>query len=171
VIERVINCRLDSIQLHDSFNSCQHQHGTGTAIIKAKLVQQLSYLEMQPFYGVFLDLRKAFDAMDREQCIMILEGYGAGPWMVRLICGFWQDAIMMCCAAVNYGTAFKAGRGITQGGPLSAKLFNILVDAVVHEWVQQLEEDGDYEEGKLAVLTATFFAIFYIENACTDTPS
>jgi hypothetical protein len=29
-------------------------------------VQQLSYLEMQPFYGVFLDLRKAFDAMDRE---------------------------------------------------------------------------------------------------------
>jgi hypothetical protein len=60
----------------------------GTAIIKAKLAQKLSYLEMQPFYGVFLDLRKAFDAMDREQCIMILKGYGAGPWMVRLICGF-----------------------------------------------------------------------------------
>ncbi len=72
---------------------------------------------------------------------------------------------MVCCAAGNYGTAFKAGRGITQGGPLSAKLFNILVDAVVCKWVWQLEEDGDYKEGKLAVLTATFFAIFYVDNA------
>jgi hypothetical protein len=88
VIKWVIDCRLDSIQLHDSLHSCRHQHGMGTAIIKAKLVQQLSYLEMQPFYRVFLDLRKAFDAMDREQHIMILEGYGAGPQMVQSICGF-----------------------------------------------------------------------------------
>ena len=82
VIERVIDRRLDSIQLHNSLHGCQHQCGTGTAIIEAKLAQQLSYLEMQPFYRVFLDLRKSFDAMDREQCIMILEGYGAGPRMV-----------------------------------------------------------------------------------------
>jgi hypothetical protein len=95
---------------------------------------------------------------------MTLEGYGAGPRMVQLICGFWQDDIMVCCAAGNYSTAFKAGRGVTQGGLLTAKLFNILVDAVVREWVRQLEDDGDYEEGKLAVLTATFFAIFYVDK-------
>jgi hypothetical protein len=101
VIEQVIDCRLDSIQLHDSLQGCWHQQGTGTAIIEAKLAQQLSYLEMQPFYKVFLDLRKAFDAMDREQYIMILEGYGAGPWMVRLIRGFWRNAIMVCHTAEN----------------------------------------------------------------------
>jgi hypothetical protein len=71
---------------------------------------------------------------------------------------------MLFCGARNYGTAFKADRGITQGGPLSAKLFNILVNAVVGEWVWQLEEDGDYKEGGLAVLTATFFAIFYVDG-------
>ncbi len=103
--------------------------------------------------------------MDREQCIMILEGYGAGSQMVQLICGFWRNAIIVCCMAGNYSTAFKAGRGITQGGPLSAKLFNILLDAVVRKWVRQLEEDGVYEEGKLAALTSTFFAIFYVNNA------
>jgi hypothetical protein len=72
---------------------------------------------------------------------------------------------MVCRAAGNYGTAFKAGRGVTQGGPLSAKLFNILVNAVVHEWVWQLEEDGDCKDGELAALTATFFAIFYVNDA------
>jgi hypothetical protein len=96
---------------------------------------------------------------------MTLEGYGAGPWMVQLVCSFWKGVIMVCRAAGNYGTAFKAGCGIKQGGLLSPKLFNILVDAVVREWVWQLEEVGDYEEGELVVLTATFFAIIYVDNA------
>ncbi len=78
-IEWVIDHQLEAIDLHDSLHGCRNNRGTGTAIIKAKLAQQLSYLELKPFYGVFLDLRKAFDPMDQEQCIMVLEGYGAGP--------------------------------------------------------------------------------------------
>jgi hypothetical protein len=77
---------------------------------------------------------------------MVLEGHSAGPWMIQLIRGFWRDAILVCRAAGNYGTAFKAGRGVTQGGPLSAKLFNVLVNAIVWEWIQQLRLDGDYDE-------------------------
>jgi hypothetical protein len=71
---------------------------------------------------------------------------------------------MVCRAAGNYGTAFKAGRGVTQGGPLFAKLFNILVNAVVWEWMQQMQEDKDYKEEELAEFMVTFFAIFYIDN-------
>jgi hypothetical protein len=73
---------LKAITLHDSLHGCCSKRGTGTAIIKAKLAQQLSYLEPRQFYHVFLDLWKAFDAMDQERCIMLLEGYGAGPWMI-----------------------------------------------------------------------------------------
>jgi hypothetical protein len=127
----VIDHRFDSIELHDSLHGCRNKRGTGTTIIEAKLAQQLSYLELKPFYGVFLDLWKAFNAMDQERVIMLLEGYGAGPRMIRLIRGYWHDAIMVCQAAGYYGAAFKASHGVTQGGPLSAKLFNILVDAVV----------------------------------------
>ncbi len=71
---------------------------------------------------------------------------------------------MVCRASAYYSTAFKAGRGVTQGGPLSAKLFNILVDAVIREWLHQLWEDGEYEEDELLEMMATFFAIFYIDN-------
>ena len=66
MIEKAIVHRLDAIQLHNSLHGCHNKPGMGTASIEAKLAQQLSYLELQPFYGVFLDLRKAFNAMDQE---------------------------------------------------------------------------------------------------------
>ncbi len=95
-IKRVINHQLDAIKLHDSLHGCRSKRGTSTAIIKVKLAQQLSYLKLKPFRGVFLDLWKAFNAMDRERSIMLLKGYGAGPRMIRLIRSYWCDAIMVC---------------------------------------------------------------------------
>ena len=38
-------------------------------MIEAKLMQQLAHIEQAPFYGVFIDLKKAFNAMDRERCL------------------------------------------------------------------------------------------------------
>ena len=104
--ERVIDHWLDAIELHDSHHGCRNNHGTGTAIIEAKLAQQLLYLELKPFYSVFLDLWKAFDAMDWERCILLLEGYGAGPQMI-LVCGYWRNPIMVCRAAGYYGQALR----------------------------------------------------------------
>jgi hypothetical protein len=37
-----------------------------------------------------------------------------------------------------------------------------LVDAVVREWMQQLEEDSDYKVEEVADYMATFFAIFHV---------
>ena len=149
-------------ELHDSLHGCRSKHGTGTTTIEAKLAQQLLYLELKPFYDVFLNLWKAFDAMDWESCILLLEGYGVGPRMIRLVCGYWCDAIMVCWAAGYYGQAFKAGRGVTQGGTLSPKLFNIVVDAVVWEWMQQLQQEGDYNGEQVAEFVAPFFTIFML---------
>jgi hypothetical protein len=72
---------------------------------------------------------------------------------------------MVCRASVNYGMPFQAGRGITQGGPLSAKLFNVLVDAVAQEWLRELREGSVLESDKIDRLMATFFAIFYVDDA------
>ena len=102
--------------------------------------------------------------MDREQWILILEGYGARPPLIRLVRTYWREAIMVCRAAGYYGTAFKAGRGVTQGGPLSAKLFNNLFDAVVREWLWELREGGEFEEDEILEFMATFFAIFYFDD-------
>ena len=103
--------------------------------------------------------------MDRERFLLLLEGYGAGPQMVWLVRGYWRDAIMVCRAAGYYGQPFTAGRGVMQGGPLSAKLFNIVVDAVVWEWMLQLWQDEDHDDGMVEEFMATFFAVFYVDDA------
>jgi hypothetical protein len=122
VCKRVMDKRLNVFDLHESLHGCREGCGTGTARIEAKLAQQLAHLQQVPFYGIFLDLKKEFDAMDRERCLLILEGYGAGPNMIRLIRNFWTNATMVCRASGNYATPFCAGRGVTQGGPLSPKI-------------------------------------------------
>ena len=164
VIERVIDKRLEAIALHDSLHSCRNGRGTGTAVIEAKLSQQLAHIKQTPFYGVFINLKKAFDVMDRERCLLLLEGHGASPNMCRLIRHFWDEATNVCRASGNYGAPFKAGRGVTQGGPLSAKLFNVLVDAVVREWLRLLREEADMEEEEMEGMMATLFAIFYVDD-------
>jgi hypothetical protein len=88
VCERAMDLRLNAFDLHHSLHGCRDKRGTGTAGIEAKLSQQLAHLEQAPFNGVFLDLKKAFDSMDRERCLLILEGYGVGPRMIRLIWKF-----------------------------------------------------------------------------------
>ncbi len=81
--------------------------------------------------------------MDWERCFFILEGHDIGLSMHGLIRHFWDEATNVCCASGNYGTPFETGLGVTQSGSLSAKLFNVMVDAVVREWFQILREESN----------------------------
>ncbi len=81
VIKWVMDHRLKVIALHDSLHGCRNGQGIGTVVIDSKLTQQLARIKQAPFYGVFINLKKAFDAMDWEQCLVILERQGIGPSM------------------------------------------------------------------------------------------
>ena len=65
-----------------------------------------------------------------------------GKKTVRLIARFWKQSSLCCRAAGYYGRIFHARRGVTQGGPLSPTIFNLMVDAVVREWERQLVARG-----------------------------
>ena len=85
-IEIIMDQRLQVIEFHGSLHGFLSGRGTGMATTEVKLAQQLAYLEQQPLFGIFIDLKKAYDAMTREQCLEILEAYGVGPkllWLLR----------------------------------------------------------------------------------------
>ena len=47
---------------------------------------------------IFLDLHKAYDALDRSRCLEILEGYGVGPKARTLLTNYWRLLIMVARA-------------------------------------------------------------------------
>jgi hypothetical protein len=59
---------------------------------------------------------------------------------------------------------FKTGRGVTQGSPLWAKLFNVMVDAMVRKRFQILREESELEGEELDKMMDALFAIFYIDE-------
>ena len=83
---------------------------------------------------IFLDLTKAYDALDRSRSLEILKGHGVGQrvrWLLRV---YYNKSTMLARAGGYYGTGFKGERGVTQGDPLSSTIFNVVVDAVVRHW-------------------------------------
>ncbi len=102
--------------------------------------------------------------MDQGRSLAILALHGVGLRMLRLICNFWDTATNVCCAKGNYGRPFKAGRGVTQGGPLSAKLLNIIVNAVVREWMRLMRETLHNLGGNLSDQIEALLAIFYVDD-------
>ncbi len=78
--------------------------------------------------------------------------------MRRLIQHFWD--------AGTYGVPFKSDRSITQGAPLSAKLFNILIDTMVQEWHCILQSEmGAEDKEELDWMTVALFTIIEVDNA------
>ena len=80
----ILHCRLTAIKLHDVLHEFREGRGTGTATLESKLLQQLAAMREEVLYVIFLDLTKAYDALDRSRTLDILEGYGVGTRVRRL---------------------------------------------------------------------------------------
>ena len=73
------------ITFHDALHGFQEGRGTGTATLEAKLLQQLAAMREEVLYVIFLELTKAYDALDRSRSLEILKGYGVGERVRRLL--------------------------------------------------------------------------------------
>ena len=142
-VAEILHCQLTaSITYHNVLHGFRVGRGTGTATLEAKLLQQLAALREEVLYMIFLDLYKAYDALDRSRCMDIMEGYGVGPRSRRILKTYWEKMAMVARAGGYYGDAFKGAWGVTQGNLLSPTIFNVVVDAVVHHCVTlALEEE------------------------------
>ena len=73
-MEYIINtCLRASIQFNDVLHGFRVGRGTGAANMELKLSQELAIVDQDPLFLVFLNLRKAYNTVDRSRLIMTLE--------------------------------------------------------------------------------------------------
>lgn len=167
LITSIIDARLKgNIDFHDSLHGFRTGRGTGTTIIEAILFQQTASINQTPIFQVFLDLRKAYDTVDRDRLLDVLKADGVGENLCRVLKTFWQQQQTIAKQSGYYGNPFQATRGFVQRDPLSPTLFNILVDAVVRYWLSLPVEDGGLAtQGPVDVVKLACLVLFYVDDA------
>ena len=68
-------------------------------------------------YDIFMDLQKAYDALERDRCLEIIAAYWVCPRSLRLLWTYWGWLTMVARAGGYYGPPFKIYRDVTQGDP------------------------------------------------------
>ena len=58
-------------------------------------------------YEIFLDLHKAYDALEQEICLYILAGYGVVTWVLRLLITYCEQLTMVEMTGRYHRPPFK----------------------------------------------------------------
>jgi Reverse transcriptase (RNA-dependent DNA polymerase) len=82
---------------------------------------------------IFLDIKKAYNTLDRDQTLSLLQQYAVGNNICTIIQTVWNKDTMIPCQWQYYGQRFKADSGVWQGDIISPTIFYIVVDAVICE--------------------------------------
>jgi hypothetical protein len=129
---------------------------------------QLAHTRGIPLYQIFLDLSKAYDTLDRTRTLQILQAYGMGEKMLRVIANFWKSLKVVAKQQGYHGEPFRAERGTRQVDIVSPRIFNIVVNTVIRAWYHKLESEGQLPFPAHVAFSVTFRRYCKLKT-CTNT--
>ena len=112
IIERLL---VAAIEFHDIFYGLWENRGMGTNNLEANIIHQIVGMRQYVMYKIFVDLHKASNDLYREWGLMILEGYGMGPRLHRLLVVYWDRTVMAERGGGYYRDPFQSSHGVAQG--------------------------------------------------------
>ena len=165
VVEALIDTRL-RVSLHTNGVLHRFRSGTGkeTDIMELQIAHDISRIDQDPLFVVFLDLSKAYYNMDWDHFLITLEGYGAGPWICGLLETFWDCQHVVLRKNSFHGPDLPATRGTTQVRLVSPTLFNVVVDNVIQTWLGMTVEDQRVDHEGLGETVGRCLGVFYAGN-------
>ena len=92
-------------------------------------------LNPPPPYQIYMDLRKAYNNLERGKMVEIIWGYGVLTQFIILLKECWEGHKWAEREEGFHGDIFVADRGATQGYPLTPNIFIVVADFVAHHWL------------------------------------
>jgi hypothetical protein len=82
-------------------------------------------------HNIFIDYTQAFDSIDRNKVLESLKYYGVPIKLSSLIALTITDTKSLVKVNSEYPNKLEVHKGVKQGDPLSATLFNIATDVII----------------------------------------
>ena len=145
VLARLLQNRLQNLAetvLEDSQCGFRPKRGTIDMVFAARQLTEKSIEYRLPLYWLFVDLKKAYDSVNRDAMWTVLQKYGVPDRTIAVIRSFHVG--MQAKVRVNgqFSEAFEVVSGLRQGCCLAPLLFNLYVNLILQQWRQKSGPGG-----------------------------
>jgi len=131
LLDRVSKCvehKLSELQ-----SGFRPNRGCPDQIFTLTRAMELSWEFDVPMYMCFIDLRKAYDSVDREALWHVLKVYGIPDKLIGLLRDLHEGTVAAVKWRGNVSDWFEVRTGVRQGCVIAPLLFNIFIDYIVRE--------------------------------------
>jgi len=113
-------------------------------ILTLRILAELRREYREPLYATYVDLKQAFDSVDRAALWKILKILGVPSKLLGLLSSLYSDTVS--CVRVNGQTSdvFEINSGVRQGCVLAPTIFNTAIDYVMDRTVTQSSCGANY---------------------------
>jgi Reverse transcriptase (RNA-dependent DNA polymerase) len=141
ILAKRVQAKTDSIGgLGDDQFGFRKGVGTRDAIGTLRVLTERSCQNGQNVYICFVDYEKAFDRVNWRKLLNALRRMGIDWRDRRLIGNLYMGQKVRVRIEGEFSEPGKVGRGVRQGCPLSPLLFNIYIEELVREALEDVEE-------------------------------
>ena len=133
----ILNKRLSQLEeqneiLHDAQNGFRKNRSTVDHISSLTSIIETRKLKRKSPFAIFVDFKKAYDAIDRSKFFADFRQIGITGKMYNALLSLYED--VKCCVKVNgiYTDWFSVRCGLKQGCCLSPILFNLYINDMVN---------------------------------------
>jgi len=129
-------------QLHEA--QCGFRKGRGCVdqIFNLRECMSASRQKGKPLYVCFIDLRKAYDSVNRELLWQAMKTYGISGKIVRIVSSLYENTRAKVRVNGVLSECLLLKTGVKQGCVLSPLLFNIFIDWVVRRVLKSMGDSG-----------------------------
>jgi hypothetical protein len=138
-------------------SQCAFREGRSTLdmIYIARMLCEMGYICNKDIYTCYIDLKKAYDSVDRKALWMILKKFGVPDKLINIVRKFHDGMTAQICGGGRLSEHVPMEVGLRQGCIMAPLLFNVYLAAIVIHVVKDLKADG----GDVGIPINTFMDI------------